>query len=105
MGIATVRGSFRGFEGRIDATGDAPVLEGSVDVATIDTGEENRDGHLKAPDFFDVERHPRITFHSTATELGSDGSITLTGDITIKGIGKPIELVGTIAENGQDPWG
>jgi polyisoprenoid-binding protein YceI len=105
MGIATVRGGFRGFQGQIDATGDAPVLEGSVDVATIDSGEENRDGHLKAPDFFDVERHPQISFRSTATDLGSDGRITLAGDITIKGITKPIELAGTIAENGQDPWG
>jgi polyisoprenoid-binding protein YceI len=105
MGIATVRGRFDGFQGQIDASGDAPVLAGSVDVATIDTGEENRDAHLKAPDFFDVQRHPEITFHSTATELGSDGRITLTGDITIKGITNPIELVGTIAENGPDPWG
>jgi polyisoprenoid-binding protein YceI len=105
MGIATVRGSFRGFQGQIDASGEAPVLEGSVEVASIDTGEENRDGHLKAPDFFDVERHPQISFRSTATELGSDGRITLAGDITIKGITKPIELVGTIAENGKDPWG
>jgi polyisoprenoid-binding protein YceI len=105
MGIATVRGKFDGFQGQIDATGDAPVLEGTVDVATVDTGEENRDGHLKAPDFFDVERHPQISFRSTATEIGGDGSIKLTGEITLKGITKPIELTGEIAENGEDPWG
>ena len=46
MGIATVRGAFRKFEGSVDATGEAPVLQGSVDVSSIDTGEANRDGHL-----------------------------------------------------------
>jgi polyisoprenoid-binding protein YceI len=105
MGIATVRGSFRGFEGKLDATGDAPVLEGSVQVDSIDTGEENRDGHLKSPEFFDVERNPAISFHSTATEATPDGQVKLSGEITIKGTTKPIELTGTIAENGEDPWG
>jgi polyisoprenoid-binding protein YceI len=105
MGIATVRGTFRSFEGKLDATRDAPVLEGSVQVDSIDTGEENRDGHLKSPEFFDVERNPTISFHSTATEAGADGQVKLSGEITIKGITKPIELTGTIAENGEDPWG
>ena len=105
MGIATVRGRFGAFEGKIDATGDAPVLEGTVDVATVDTGDANRDGHLKGPEFFDAEQHPKISFHSTATEVGSAGEITLRGEITIKGITKPIELTGEVAENGEDPWG
>jgi polyisoprenoid-binding protein YceI len=105
MGIATVRGRFGAFEGKIDATGDAPVLEGTVDVATVDTGDANRDGHLKGPEFFDADQQPKITFHSTATEVGADGEITLQGEITIKGITKPIELTGQVAENGQDPWG
>jgi polyisoprenoid-binding protein YceI len=105
MGIATVRGRFGAFEGRIDATGDAPVLEGTVDVATVDTGDANRDGHLKGPEFFDAEQQPKISFHSTATEVGSAGNITLKGEITIKGITKPIELTGEVAENGEDPWG
>jgi polyisoprenoid-binding protein YceI len=105
MGIATVRGRFGTFEGTIDATGDAPVLQGTVDVATIDTGDANRDGHLKGPEFFDADQQPKISFHSTATEVGGAGDITLGGEITIKGITKPIQLIGEIAENGQDPWG
>ena len=105
MGIATVRGRFGTFEGKIDATGDAPVLEGTVDVATIDTGDANRDGHLKGPEFFDADQQPKISFHSTATEVGGAGDITLAGEITIKGTTKPIQLTGEIAENGQDPWG
>ena len=105
MGIATVRGAFRTFEGQIYASGDAPVLKGSVEVDTIETGDENRDGHLKSPEFFDSAQYPQITFHSTAGEPADDGQIRLTGEITIKGITKPIELTGEIAENGQDPWG
>jgi polyisoprenoid-binding protein YceI len=105
MGIATVRGAFRRFQGTIDATGDVPVLNGTVEVASIDTGEEQRDGHLKAPDFFDVEQHPEIAFHTTAIEPTEDGKLRLAGEITIKGISKPIELTGTAAEGGEDPWG
>jgi len=105
MGIATVRGKFGTFEGKIDATGDSPVLEGSVEVATIDTGEANRDGHLKSPEFFDVDQHSHITFKSTEVSPASDGQVTFQGEITIKGITKPIELSGDLAENGQDPWG
>jgi polyisoprenoid-binding protein YceI len=105
MGIATIRGRFGAFEGTIDATGGSPVLQGTVDVATIDTGDTNRDGHLKGPEFFDADQQPKISFNSTATEVGAAGEITLEGEITIKGISKPIELTGEIAENGEDPWG
>ena len=105
MGIATVRGAFKAFQGAIDATGEAPTLEGTVDVASIDTGEANRDGHLQSPEFFDAQQYPQISFHSSATEVGGDGQITLKGEITIKGVTKPIELTGTLAENGEDPWG
>ena len=104
MGIATVRGSFQSFEGKIEA-GDSVVLEGSVAVDSINTGDENRDGHLKAPDFFDVAQYPQITFHSTGGNSTDGGQVVLNGEIAIKGITKPIELTGTIAENGPDPWG
>ena len=105
MGIATVRGAFKQFAGTVDASGEYPSLSGSVEVSSIDTGESNRDGHLQSPEFFDAQQYPQITFHTTATELSSDGQITLDGEITIKGVSRPIELTGTLAENGQDPWG
>jgi polyisoprenoid-binding protein YceI len=105
MGIATVRGAFKQFAGTVDATGEYPSLSGSVEVSSIDTGESNRDGHLQSPEFFDAQQFPQITFQTTATEIGAGDQITLSGEITIKGITKPIVLTGALAENGEDPWG
>jgi polyisoprenoid-binding protein YceI len=105
MGIATVRGSFRRFQGSIDATGEVPALAGTVEVASIDTGEEQRDAHLKAPDFFDADQYPQITFSTNAIEAVDQNRIRLSGEITIKGTTKPIELTGTAADGGTDPWG
>jgi polyisoprenoid-binding protein YceI len=104
MGISTVRGSFAKFTGTIDATG--PVsLGGTVEVASIDTGDENRDAHLQSPDFFDAAQFPEISFTSTAVEAKGDGELKLTGDITIHGVTKSIELTGELADGGEDPWG
>ena len=105
MGIATVRGAFRKFQGTLDASGDAPVLSGTVEVASIDTNDPQRDAHLASPEFFDAANHPEISFTSTAGEALDAGQVRLNGGITIKGITKPIELTGVIAEGGTDPWG
>ena len=105
MGIATVRGAFRTFQGTLDATGSSPVLSGTVEVASVDTNDPQRDGHLASPDFFDAETHPEITFTSTSGEAFDGDEVRLNGEITIKGITKPIELTGVIAEGGTDPWG
>jgi polyisoprenoid-binding protein YceI len=105
MGIATVRGAFRRFSGTINVTSETPELNGTVEVASIDSGEEQRDGHLKAPDFFDVDRYPQISFHTSAIQTTDDGQVRLAGEITIKGISKPIELTGTAGDGGTDPWG
>ena len=105
MGIATVRGRFGEFAGTVDATTDAPKLAGTVQVASITTGDQQRDAHLTSAEFFDNDNHPEISFHSTAGEPIDDGKIRLDGEITIKGISKPIELTGVVAEGGADPWG
>ena len=105
MGIATVRGAFRRFQGTIDAAGSTPVLKGSVDVASIETGEDQRDAHLTAPDFFDAEQYPEIAFETTGIDSNENGTIRLRGQITMKGISKPIELTGSAGEGGADPWG
>ena len=105
MGIATVRGNFKKFAGTVEAADGKLTLSGSVDAASVDTGDENRDGHLQSPEFFDAAQFPQITFTSTGAEPTADSKIKLTGDITIRGTTRAIELVGELAENGQDPWG
>lgn len=105
MGIATVRGAFKQFAGTVEAGSGALKLSGSVQTASVDTGDEQRDGHLQSPEFFDASQFPEITFVSTGAVTGEGGKLTLTGDITIKGVTKAIELTGEVAENGQDPWG
>jgi polyisoprenoid-binding protein YceI len=105
MGIATVRGQFGKFAGTVEAGEGKLSLAGTVEVASVDTGDAQRDGHLQAPDFFDAAQFPQISFNSTGTQADADGAIKLTGEITIKGVTKPIELTGEIAEGGQDPWG
>src|SRR5437763_16859451 len=74
MGIATVRGQETKFEGAIESTGGQAGLKGSVDVASITTHDEQRDQHLAAPDFFDVQRFPQIEFSADAIELYGDGT-------------------------------
>jgi polyisoprenoid-binding protein YceI len=104
LGISTVRGEFDRFQGTFDATSEALGLQGVVEVASINTSDEQRDAHLAAPDFFDAETHPEIRFHSTGVDTDADGAVRLAGEITIKGITKPIELTGTIA-GVEDPQG
>ena len=105
MGISTVHGNFNKFEGTIEASDGALKLGGTVEVASLNTGDENRDNHLQTPDFFDAAQFPQITFHSTELDGSSAGDLKLRGEITIKGITKPIELTGQLSEGGQDPWG
>jgi polyisoprenoid-binding protein YceI len=104
LGIATVRGTFKTFEGSIEVNDDALKLTGSVEVASVDTHNANRDGHLQSPDFFDAAQFPQITFSATGELTGDD--VTLNGEITIKGVSKPITLTGSaVAASDEDPWG
>jgi polyisoprenoid-binding protein YceI len=99
-GTSTFRGSFRDFQ----ATLEGSSLEGSAAVASVDVKDEQLNGHLQTPDFFDAERHPEITFK--ATELSRDGSrVTGAGELTIKGVTQPIALEGTVSEPAIDPFG
>ena len=105
--VTTVRGAFKDFEGtaHIDAANPAASsVSLAIDPASIDTGVADRDGHLKSGDFFDAETYPSITFVSTQVERdGSDWAVT--GDLTIKGVSKPVTVVFEETGSAQDPFG
>lgn len=100
-GISTFRGGFREFA----ATLNGSELQGSAQVASVDVKDEQLNGHLQSPDFFDAQRFPEITFK--ATELTREGErITGEGELTIKGVTSPIALAGTASPAPTtDPFG
>ncbi len=77
----------------------------TIDAASVDTRDAKRDNHLKSADFFDVAKFPTITFKSTKVEAGKDGALTVTGDLTMHGVTKPVTLEGAITKAITDPWG
>jgi polyisoprenoid-binding protein YceI len=107
--ISTVRGDFNKTEGSVvvdDADLTKSSVQASIDVASVDTRDEKRDGHLKSPDFFDAAKFPKITFKSTKVEKAGAGALRVTGDLTIHGVTKPVVLAvsGPTAEV-KDPYG
>jgi polyisoprenoid-binding protein YceI len=103
LGLATVKGRAPVVSGAIEG-GEEPSIQGTVAVASITTFDENRDGHLQSPDFFDVERYPELSFESTEIEFRGD-DLRVEGELTVRGITKPVTLRGTFAGSGVDPWG
>ena len=105
--VTKVRGQFGAFTGtaRIDeANPSASRVDLSIDVAAVETGSADRDGHLKSGDFFDVEQYPNITF--TSTDVKRDGSDwTITGDLTIKDQTKPVTIEFEQTGSAVDPFG
>ena len=106
--ITTVTGSFQKFEADITAPGDdlsKARVTLRLEAASVTTGSEQRDGHLKSPDFFDIANHPHIVFTSMKAEnMDNDGNWTLLGDLTINGITKPVKLDVEFGGVMKDPW-
>ncbi|MEX1011017.1 MAG: YceI family protein [Balneolaceae bacterium] len=106
--ISTVTGQFGSFDASVESEGDS--FEGAkisfeADVSSISTGNEDRDNHLKSEDFFNAENHPKITFESTSFEPVSDDTYKLTGDLTIRGTTKTVELEAVHGGTVTDPYG
>ena len=105
--VSRVRGWFSDVSGTITIDEDplASSVEAAVGAASINTREEQRDAHLRAADFLDVENHPTITFHSTSVEQVKGDRFRLNGDLTIRGVTKPVALDFEYQGTFSDPWG
>ena len=108
MVISEVSGQFQEYEGTVIASkedfSDAKI-DFSIDVKSIDTDDEKRDGHLKTPDFFDVAKYPKITFKSKSMKKTGKNQYKLTGDYTMHGVTKEITLDVKYGGTVKDPYG
>ncbi len=106
--ISKVRGRFARWSGQLTfdpARPEATTVDVSIEAASIDTGEAQRDAHLRSADFFDAERFPRITFHGTRVEKLGDDRWQLAGELAIAGVTKPVTLEVESFGLAKDPWG
>lgn len=108
MVISTVTGHFEKFDAHV--IGDVKDVERiktevSIPVDSLTTGQPDRDNHLKSPDFFDAANHPEIKFVSTSFKKKGDNEFILSGDLTIRGITRNIELDAEYGGMVKDPWG
>jgi polyisoprenoid-binding protein YceI len=105
--ISKVRGHFNQWGGTFDYDEADPTrakLSVRIDAASIDTRDEKRDAHLRSPDFFDVEKFPALTFESTKVERDGDDFV-VTGDLTIHGVTRAVQLKVESLGQTKDPWG
>ncbi|HET6856928.1 MAG TPA: YceI family protein [Streptomyces sp.] len=107
LGISSVHGRFTGFGGRIAIAEDlsGSRVDAVIAAASIDTGNGMRDGHLKSPDFLDVERFPEITYSGTGITPAGPDRWTVHGELTLHGVARPVDLDLSYLGTGPDPWG
>ncbi|MFJ8697124.1 YceI family protein [Streptomyces roseolilacinus] len=106
--VTNVRGAFTDHEGTLVLDGTDPSASSAaldIRMASIDTGNADRDGHLRGADFFDVERFPRMTFRSTSAEALGGADYRLTGDLTIRGVTRPVTIDLEFNGAAKDPFG
>ena len=106
--FATVKGVFRSFSGKIVLNEEnlaASSIEADIDVASIDTRQEQRDAHLRSPDFFDADNFPSMTFRSTKLERVDGAHYRVVGELTIRGVTREVVLAVEETGRGGDPWG
>jgi polyisoprenoid-binding protein YceI len=109
MMISNVKGSFHGLSGVLNLDESDlthSTVEASINVATLKTGDEARDGHLKSPEFFDVAQFPTITFKSINIDSVGGAEYAVTGELTLHGVTKAVTLaVEDLSTPSKDPWG
>ena len=105
--VTKVRGNFGEFQGTINVAENIAdsTAEATIKAASISTGNEDRDGHVKNEDFFNVEEHPELSFTTTNVNVDEDGNGTVTGDLTIKDTTKSVDLDVDDVATAEDPFG
>ena len=92
----TFKGEFHEIAAELSVDGERASLEGTAKVASVDVKDENLSAHLQSPDFFDAERHPELRFAADDIRLDGDGRVSVDGELTIKGVTKPVAVTGTV---------
>jgi len=106
--LTRVRGRFSDFDGTIEYDEENPErsrVNVAVQAASIDTNEKDRDAHLRSADFFDVDKHPVLTFSSTGIQRNADNLFVVTGDLTIHGVTRSVSFDVSFLGKAKDPWG
>jgi polyisoprenoid-binding protein YceI len=106
--VTKVRGAFHDFTASAQLNAENPAdshIDVTIEVASVNTGNEQRDGHLRTNDFFDAPNHPQITFTSTRVEQTAEDTFAVTGDLTIKGITRPVTVEFVYTGSAVDPYG
>jgi len=105
MIVSTFRADFGTIEATLQTDGDEVKLTGRVPVASVNLKDENLRGHLYSAEFFDIDNTPDVEFVSTSIERGEGDAVTVRGDLTVKGITKPVVGTGTITQPTEDAFG
>jgi polyisoprenoid-binding protein YceI len=106
LGINSVKGKFKDFEGGLVLDGDTlKAASGTIQVKSVDTGVEKRDDHLRTADFFDAAKYPTISFKTKRVEKGGSGQPVLIADFTMRGVTKELRLPAKMSKPTKDPWG
>lgn len=108
LGVTFVYGRFNGPEGVLvfdEASPEASSITMTVAAVNVDTAVEKRDRHLRSPDFFDAENHPKIRFESRSVKKVGENRYEITGDLTLLGTTRPQTVVAVHTGSGKDPWG
>ena len=101
----TFKGEFHEIGAELTVDANRASLEGTAKVASVDVKDENLSAHLQSPDFFDAERHPELRFAAHDIRLDGDGKVSVDGELTIKGVTKPVAVTGTVTAPIADPYG
>ena len=101
----TFKGGFDEIGADLTVDADRATLQGTAKVSSVDVKDENLSAHLQSPEFFDIEQYPELRFTAEDIRLDGDGKVSVAGELTIKGVTKPVTVTGTVTAPIVDPYG